>query len=589
MRLSKFLAKTIRDIPKDAELPSHRFMLRGGFMKQFSAGIYALLPLGMRSVSKIEKLCREEMNRRDGLEIKMPCTATKELWDETGRYDTFGKDMMKFKDRHEKPMVLNPTHEEPVVGIARTEITSYKQLPMMLYQIQTKFRDEPRPRGGLIRLREFSMKDGYSFHTSEEDLKKYYDEMHQSYMRFFKRCGCKNFVSVMSDNGLFGGRYSHEFQMISPNGEDKLLLCESCRYCANAEVAQSKFESKVHIKSKKQLSKVLTPNTKTIQDLCLYLKVDEKDTAKAVLFQNLKGDTLVAVFVRGDREVMDKKVRTLVGFEIIPATAETIAKGGAVPGFTGPKGLNLKTCYVVIDECLMQNHELITGANEVDAHYTHFSMEEDFIQETPAHFKNQIKIGDVTLVKSGDNCPHCTGGTLKEIRGIEIGNIFHLGTKYSKSMDCSYLDFQGKKQFPIMGCYGIGMTRLLPAIIEESYDERGPIFPIPVAPFEVHLCVFNRKEKNVFEASEAIYQELKLKNIDVLIDDRDEKPGSQFADADLFGIPFRILISPKTLQENSVELKYRDGREDAQLISLTEIVDFLQNKVTLEYQKYDIS
>nr|BFD30920.1 proline--tRNA ligase [Pigmentibacter ruber] len=583
MRMSKLVGRTIKETPRDSELPSHKFMLRGGFMRQYSAGVYGILPLGMRSIAKIEKICREEMNAVEGQEIRMPCSATKELWEETGRYQTFGKDMMKFHDRNEKPMVLNPTHEEPVVYLTRTEVTSYRQLPVMLYQIQTKFRDEPRPRGGLIRLREFTMKDAYSFHTSEEDLKEYYDQVFAAYNRFFKRTGCKNFVSVMSDNGLFGGRYSHEFQMLVPTGEDKLITCPHCKYSANEEISTSPFV--ILSEAEKSLEKVHTPNAKTIELLIKQLNCSAEQTAKAVMFQTLKGIPVIT-FVRGDLEVIDKKVRTLVQSEVIPATPEAIVKAGAVAGSTGPVGLNLQSCYVIIDHTVAKGNNFATGANEKDFHFVNFNVQRDFLDKLTDSEKKKVIIGDIAAAREGDPCPEC-GKELKETRGIEIGNIFHLGTKYSKDMECTYLDHQGKKQYPIMGCYGIGITRLLPAIIEESHDDRGPILPLPIAPFEVHFCVLNKKEQAVQDISEELYKKMMAAKIDVLIDDRDEKPGSQFADADLFGIPFRVILSPKTLAEGCVELKYRDNRMEARKIKTDEIVKVLMDEIKTEYAKYN--
>ncbi len=583
MRYSKFLAKTVKDTPRDAEIPSHIYMLRGGFMKQFSSGIYGLLPLALRSVAKIEKICRQEMNLMDGQEVRMPCSATKELWDETQRYETFGKDMIKFQDRNDKKMVLNPTHEEPVVAIARSEISSYKQLPMMIYQIQTKFRDEPRPRGGLVRLREFTMKDAYSFHTSEEDLNVYYNRMHEAYMRFFKRCGCKNFVSVLSDNGLFGGKYSHEFQMLVPSGEDKIITCSKCNYLANEEVSTSPFV--IASEPEKELKTVHTENIKTISALCDFLSIKPEQTAKAVMYKTLFSHTPVICFVRGDLQAVDKKIRSLVGEEVVPACMESMEKAAATPGYTGPIGLNLKHSFVVFDHSIEKSSNLVTGANATDYHLINFNVHRDFLTNLSAVEKERVFIGDIAAARDGDPCPNCQA-PLKETRGIEIGNIFHLGTKYTESMNCTYLDHQGKPNYPTMGCYGIGITRLLPAIIEEHHDEYGPIFPLPVAPFEVHLCVLNKKDVSVAEESEKLYQELKKLNIDVLFDDRDEKPGSQFADADLIGVPFRLILSPKTLAENSVELKYRDKRCEPRKIPLSEVIAILQNEISEEYKKY---
>jgi prolyl-tRNA synthetase len=583
MRMSKLVGRTIKETPRDSELPSHKFMLRGGFMRQYSAGIYGILPIGMRCISKIEKICREEMNAVEGQEIRMPCSAIKELWDETGRYQTFGKDMMKFQDRNEKEMVLNPTHEEPVVFLARTEITSYRQLPVMMYQIQTKFRDEPRPRGGLIRLREFTMKDAYSFHTSEEDLKQYYDKLFDAYNRFYKRTGCKNFVSVMSDNGLFGGRYSHEFQMLAPTGEDKLITCPNCKYSANEEISTSPFVVKKEIEL--PISKTHTPNIKTVELLTKNLNISSEQVAKAVMFQTLNGIPVIA-FVRGDLEVIDKKVRTLVKSEVVTATHDSIVKAGAVAGSTGPVGLNINSCYVVIDLTIAKGSNFVTGANEKDYHYINFNLDREFLSKLTENEKKRVFIGDIAAAREGDPCPNCNYN-LKETRGIEIGNIFHLGTKYSEGMECTYLDQNGKKQYPIMGCYGIGITRLLPAIIEESHDERGPIFPLPIAPYEVHFCVLNRKENIILQKSEELYHNLTKQGIEVLIDDRDEKPGSQFADADLIGIPYRIILSPKTYAEGCVELKYRDNRTEPRKVKFEEIENILKSEILEEYKKYN--
>ncbi|WP_186647959.1 proline--tRNA ligase [Fluviispira vulneris] len=583
MRMSKLVGKTVKESPRDAEIPSHKFMLRAGYMRQYSAGIYGLLPLGMRSVAKIEKICREEMNAIEGQEVRMPCSATKELWDETGRYQTFGKDMIRFQDRNEKQMVLNPTHEEPVVYLARTEITSYRQLPLMMYQIQSKFRDEPRPRGGLVRLREFTMKDAYSFHATEEDLKEYYDRAHAAYIRFYKRTGCKNFVSVMSDNGVFGGKYSHEFQMLVPTGEDKLISCLHCKTSSNEEIATSPFIIKKNKLEK--LEKVHTPNQKTIDGLSKFLQITPDQTAKAVIFQTLSGTPVVS-FVRGDLDVISAKVRNLVKSEVVPATHENLVKAGAVAGSTGPIGLNLHNCYVILDHTVVKSTNLVTGANEKDYHYTNFNAERDFLSTVKEFEKEKVIIGDIAAARAGDPCEVCEN-PLQETRGIEIGNIFHLGTKYTKDMECTFLDQNGKKQYPIMGCYGIGITRLLPAIIEESHDDRGPILPLPIAPYEIHLCALNRKEEIVSEESEKLYKTLSGLGYEVLFDDRDEKPGSQFADADLIGIPYRIIVSPKTLAEGCVELKYRDNRMEARKIKVTEIIDVLKSEIVAEYKNYN--
>lgn len=584
MLSSKLVGRTVKETPRDAELISHKFLLRGGFVRQYAAGIYGLLPLAQRSIAKIEKICREEMNAVEGQEVKMPCLGTKELWDESGRYSAIGKDMFRLGDRHEKPMVLCMTHEEPVVFFARTELTSYRQLPAMMYQIQTKFRDEPRPRGGLVRLREFTMKDAYSFHSSEEDLQKYYWRVHEAYMRFFKRTGCKNFVSVLSDNGMFGGKFSHEFMMLVPSGEDTLITCSNCDYKANQEIATSPFKT---TKSEaRNLETVSTPNIKTIAELTKFLKISAEQTCKAVMYQT-KEQELVIAFVRGDLDVVEQKLKGVLQKDIFPAKDEVIAAGGAVAGSTGPLGLNLSKCWVIIDTTIMNSSNLATGANKADNHIVNFNVERDFISTLNDWQKQRVKSGDIAAARAGDPCPKCQH-PLQETRGIEIGNIFHLGTRYSQSMNCTYLDQSGASQNHVMGCYGIGITRLLPAIMEENHDDRGPILPITVAPFDVHICVLNKKEGETETRAMETYNALRAAGIEVILDDRDEKPGSQFADADLMGVPLRVIFSPRNLNEGKVEFKFRDNRSPAQMIPANEIISFVKAAVAQEYDRYKV-
>lgn len=582
MYLSKLIGRTVKETPRDAELVSHRFLLRGGFVRQYSAGVYGLLPLAQKSVAKIEAICREEMNRVEGQEVKMPCLATKELWAESGRYSGIGKDMFRLNDRNDKPMVLCMTHEEPVVYFARTELTSYRQLPAMMYQIQTKFRDEPRPRGGLIRLREFTMKDAYSFHTSEEDLQSYYWQVHEAYMRFFKRTGCNNFVSVLSDNGMFGGKFSHEFMMLVSSGEDTLITCSSCDYKANQEIATSPFVHKkdTHL----PLAEVETPNIKTIDELSKFLGVNAADTCKAVMYQTREQELVIA-FIRGDLDVVEQKLKVILQKEVFPAKAETIAAAKAVAGSTGPIGLDFSKCLIVVDKTVLEGSNFAVGANKDGYHLKNFNITRDLLPTLSDWQKKKMLTGDIASARAGDPCPNC-GESLQETRGIEIGNIFHLGTRYSQSMNCTYLDQEGNAQNHTMGCYGIGITRLLPAIIEESHDDRGPIFPITVAPFEVHMCVLNKKEGATESTANDLYTSLRKQGIDVLMDDRDEKPGSQFADADLMGIPLRIIVSPRNLKEGKVEFKFRDGRSQPQSVAVEDVVSFISSKVKEEYARY---
>ncbi len=595
MRMSQLVGRSIRETPRDAELPSHRYLLRAGFIRQYAAGLYGFLPLAKRSLMKIEAIVRDEMNRVEGQEISMPCMATKELWDESGRYAAIDKSMFRLNDRNDKPMVLNMTHEEPVVYLARTELTSYKQLPAMMYQIQTKFRDEPRPRGGLIRTREFSMKDGYSFHESEEDLEKYYFRVHKAYERTFARCGMKRVVSVMSDNGMFGGRFSHEFQLVVPTGEDKLILCDKCDYRANVEVATSPFQDLKE--AEKPLTKVPTPGQKTIEQLVEFLKVKAERTCKAVMFEiadrkDKTGKTKLPViaFVRGDLDVVDMKLRTLIGSPCEPASEASIKLAGAVAGSTGPIGLQLDKCLVAIDLSLLKVSNTVTGANEDDHHYTNFNVERDFLNQLTDEQKKRVKTGDIATARPGDPCPKCAA-PLVDARGIEVGNIFHLGIKYSKAMKCTYLDRSGKAQPHIMGCYGIGVSRILASVIEESHDDKGIIFPISIAPFDVQLCALNRAEDAVSKECEKLYAELTAAGVHVLFDDRDEKAGSQFADADLIGLPVRVVVSPKTLGAEggaAVEFKYRDNREPAKMVPLAGAKAHVIEAVKKEYDRYSL-
>ncbi|NBX18585.1 MAG: proline--tRNA ligase [Proteobacteria bacterium] len=584
MFLSKLVGRTVKETPRDAELISHKYLLRGGFIRQYAAGIYGLLPLAQRSIAKIEKICREEMNLVDGQEVKMPCLSTKELWDESGRYSAIGKDMFRLPDRNDKPMVLCMTHEEPVVFFARSELTSYRQLPAMMYQIQTKFRDEPRPRGGLVRLREFTMKDAYSFHAGEDDLQKYYWRVHEAYMRFFKRTGCKNFVSVLSDNGMFGGKFSHEFMALVPSGEDTLITCSRCDYKANQEIAASPF--KTSQEALKSLETVSTPNIKTISELSKFLNIEDQQTCKAVMYQT-KEQELVVALIRGDLDVVEQKLKGLLQKDILPAKDAVIEAAGGVAGSTGPVGLNLSKCWIIIDKTVLKSTNLATGANKADHHMINFNVERDFLANLNDWQKQRVKTGDIAAARAGDPCPQCSS-ELQETRGIEIGNIFHLGTRYSQSMNCTYLDQSGIAQNHVMGCYGIGITRLLPALIEEHHDDRGPILPITVAPFDVHICILNKKEGDTEQKALETYEALKKAGIEVLLDDRDEKPGSQFADADLAGIPLRVIFSPRNLKEGKVEFKYRDNRSPAQLIPSAEIISFVKNAVAQEYAKYAV-
>jgi prolyl-tRNA synthetase len=548
--MSQLVGKRTKETPKDAQSPSHVFLIRGGYVRPVSTGIYSLLPLAKRIVQKIERVIREEMDRIEGQEVLMPVVLPRELWEESGRYQSVGSELLRFKDRNGKDMLLGMTHEEAVVHLARSEVNSYKQMPFMLYQIQTKYRDEARPRAGLIRVREFTMKDAYSFHASDECLKRYYDRVHEAYERIFKRLGLKNFVSIESDTGMMGGAVSHEFMAVADCGEDTIFMSPGGEYKANKEIAKTglKFEKS----APKLLEKVHTPGRKTIEEVSQFLKVKPSETGKAVFYSDDKNQ-LYFVVIRGDLEVNETKLRNHLKIKDLKfATDEQIKAIGSVPGYASPLNINGKNTRIVFDRSAAESSNLVVGANEVDYHYTGFNFDREMTE-----LRGQIEITDIAAAREGDPCP-VTGQPLQMARGIEVGNIFQLGTKYSQSMNCTYLDQNGKAQFMIMGCYGIGVGRSMASVIEQSHDEYGPIWPLEIAPYQVHICALNLGEAPVKENAEKLYRELIAQGVEVLFDDRNEKAGSAFNDADLIGIPYRIVISPKTLADGSVELKARD-------------------------------
>lgn len=570
MYLSRLVGRRIKETPKDALLASHQFLLRGGYVRQVASGIYSLLPLATRTIRKIERIIREEMDAIGGEEVILPVVMPREMWEESGRYATIGKEMARFQDRHGKDMLLGMTHEEAVVSLAKTEASSYKNFPFMLYQIQTKFRDEPRPRGGLIRVREFTMKDAYSFHTSQADLESYYDRCFAAYERIFRRTGLRNFVSVKSDTGMMGGSVAHEFMLVSPEGEDSLVICKSCGYAANNEVAVSRQTSAPEQQTPRSgaLKKIETPNTTTIESLCQLLGITPDSTAKAVFFRHDPPPTpdgkkpsgpprLVFALIRGDRQINEVKLAKAAGFAPLAFANDFDIKAlGAIPGFASPVGLGTKLlgakCQVIVDGSLMDGRVYVTGANEKDWHYTGFYPREDLPEGS--------KVTDISMVHDGDGCQNCNN-PLTLTRGIEIGNIFQLGTKYSESMGMRYLDVNGKNQTPIMGCYGIGVGRLLASAIEDSRDQFGPIWPVSIAPFEVHINALQYGTPAIKDVAEGLYQHLKTQGADALLDDSDNKPGFQFADADLIGAPLRLVVAPKSLERGMVEYKLRDGSD----------------------------
>jgi len=574
MRVSKLVARTLREDPKDAPLRSHNLLLRGGYILQVAAGIYTMMPLAKRIAQKIERIIREEMNRIEGQEITMPVVMPRELWDEAGRYEAVGPEMLRFRDRNGQDMLLGMTHEEPVVQAARAHITSYRQLPVMMYQIQTKFRDEARSRGGLIRVREFTMKDAYSFHSNHEDMLSYYDRCHAAYGRIFRRAGLRNFVDVESDTGMMGGGMSHEFMFLTDVGEDTLFLCDGCGYRANREVARFAF-TPAPVAAVGALEKVATPGMKTIEEVSTFLGVGAADTAKAVLYVHDKKN-FVFVLIRGDFEVNETKLAKILGKgELRPAQDEEIRALGAVPGYASPLGLDATKFTLLVDDTVQRSANLVTGANEEGFHVRNFNAARDLKGGRPV---------ELATPREGDACSAC-GAPLRVSRGIEIGNIFQLGTKYSAPMRCEFLDADGKSRPMIMGCYGIGVGRLLASVIEEHNDAYGPIWPMSIAPYEVHVCVLDAQKGGVGEVATGLLEKLEAAGIEVLMDDRNEKAGVQFADADLFGVPLRLILSPRNLAQGMVEFKFR-GRKESEMWPVDEVPARLAEVIAREKAKY---
>jgi prolyl-tRNA synthetase len=554
MRVSQFVVKTLREAPTGAELPSHIFLLRGGYVKQLASGLYSMMPLGKRVLQKIEHVIRAEMNAIDGQEVELPLAQPAELWEESGRYAAIGAEMLRFKDRSEHPMVLAMTHEEAVTDLARYFLSSYKQLPFMLYQFQLKFRDEPRSRGGLVRVREFTMKDAYSFHRTHEDLDAYYAKAYAAYESIFARTGIKP-VIVQSDTGIMGGKLAHEFMLETEHGEDYLILSEDGTYSANQEIAA--FDRESVKEAPGTLEKVATPGKKTIEEVTGFLNTDARHAMKAVLFETdlEKTRTLVLALVRGDLEASDVKIRNhLKARFLLPAQDDFIRAFGVVPGFASPVGIAArKDLVVLVDASIAEGNNFVGGANEEDFHLKNVNFGREFT--VPAE-----RVGDFAKAEAGHMAPDGKS-RLRAVRGIEIGNIFKLGTKFTESMNCAYLDEAGKHQNPIMGCYGIGVGRLMAAAIENSHDDFGPIWPDEITPFHVQLVAIGM-EPEIVEACEKLKAEWEAAGFEVLYDDRDERPGVKFKDADLWGIPVRVAVGKKTLAaEGGASVEWKPRRE----------------------------
>ena len=548
MRTTNLYAPTLRQTPAEAEVVSHQLMMRAGMIRKAAGGVYTYLPLAWRVLRKIEQIIREEMDAAGGQEIAMPIMQPSELWKETGRWAVYGEEMFRLKDRHDREFCLGPTHEEMVTSLVRDEVRSYKQLPLMLYQIQNKYRDEIRPRFGLMRGREFIMKDLYSFDKDEEGLNLSYKKMYDAYTKIFTRCGLE-FRPVEADNGAIGGGHSHEFTVLADAGESNIAYCSSCDYAASDEKAELTV-IKAPEEEQLPLEKVATPDAKTIELVADYLQVPVAKTIKAVAFQTEK-DELVLTFVRGDHEVNDVKVINAVGaIDLHMADESAITAAGGVAGFMSPIGIK-KGTKIVVDSTVMEMYNAVAGANEVDVHYKNVNPKRDF---------GEVIVTDIRMIQEGDACPRC-GKPVKMTRGIEAGQVFTLGTKYSEALHATFLDENGKEKPLIMGCYGIGVSRTMAAAIEQNNDEYGIIWPRAIAPYEVLVVPVNAKTPEQLALAEEIYTELQQAGADVLLDDRKERAGVKFKDADLIGYPLRVTIGPKALEENQIEVKIRKNGE----------------------------
>ena len=545
MRYSKMFAPTLREVPAEAEIASHQLMLRAGLMRKVASGIYTYLPMGWRTMEKIDTIIREEMNRSGAQELLFPIVQPAELWQKSGRWDVYGDELWRVRDRHGRDFCLGPTHEEVITSLISNEVKSYKQLPLMLYQIQNKYRDERRPRFGLMRSREFVMKDCYSFDRDEDGLDVSYHLMYDAYTRIFQRCGL-DFRPVEADNGAIGGSSSHEFMVLAESGEAEILYCDSCNYAANVEIAESGTVIAESEEAMGDVEKVLTPNCRTIDDVVSFLHSDVKKSMKALVF--MADGIPVLIFIRGDRRLNEISVQNYLGaVTFYMATEEDLVNAGLVQGFIGPVGQKLR---VLVDHEIAQGRNFCCGANEKDYHFINVNFGRDFDGE----------VGKFRLTEAGETCPHC-GGTLQKARGIEVGQVFKLGSKYSKSMGATYLDEEGKAQLMEMGCYGIGVGRTMAAAIEQNNDEHGIIWPLSLAPYQIIIVPVSEKSKTQVAAAEKLYGDLLAAGYEVILDDRAERAGVKFKDADLLGIPLRITIGDKSLAKGELEYKLRRSGE----------------------------
>ena len=551
MRYSHYFLPTLKETPGDAEVVSHQLMSRAGMIRKVAAGIYDYLPLGLKVIRKVENIVRVEMNKAGAIELLMPAVCPADLWEQSGRWQQYGKELLRLKDRKETEFCIGPTHEEVVTEIVRGTVNSYRQLPVNLYQIQTKFRDEVRPRFGLMRGREFIMKDAYSFDATDEGANASYEKMRKAYCRIFERCGLQ-YRMVEADSGAIGGSFSHEFMVLADTGEDVVISCESCEYSANIEKAVVIDKGEMSQAPMNEVERVVTKGAHSVADVSVMLELKPSQIVKTMMV--IVDDEPVAVLIRGDHELNEAKVKNLLGAAVVElATPEQIAKatGGPV-GFSGPIGLKVP---LYADNAVKYMRNMGVGGNEKDIHLEGVNLERDFEVK---------KFADLRNAADGDSCPHC-GGRYSNTRGIEVGHIFKLGTKYSEAMNATFLDADGVAKEIIMGCYGIGIGRTAAAAIEQNHDENGIIWPMPLAPFQVIVTMLNPKDGEVFAAGEKLYQDLLAEGIEVLLDDRDERPGSKFKDADLLGIPLRVNVGARGLKEQSFELQERRAGERVML------------------------
>jgi len=568
MRTSQFPLHTLKETPADAEIASHQLMLRAGMIRKLASGLYNWLPLGLKVLQKVEAIVREEMNNAGALEVLMPVVQPAELWQESGRWQKYGPELLRFNDRHQRDFCLGPTHEEIITELARNELQSYKQLPVNFYQIQTKFRDEIRPRFGIMRAREFLMKDAYSFHMDQASLQQTYETMYRCYSLIFSRCGL-DFRAVQADSGSIGGSASHEFHVLADSGEDAITFSTESDYAANVELAEAVYPVAGRTEPSCEMQRVDTPEQKTIEEVSQYLKVDPAKTLKTLIVNGVDENSVVALVLRGDHELNEIKAEKLemVASPLTMASEEAI-KGatGSLPGSVGPVGLMIK---VYVDRAASCLADFTCGANEEDKHFTGVN----WLRDLP-----EGEIADIRNIVEGDPSPDGKG-ELTIARGIEVGHIFQLGKTYSEKMNATVLDENGKSTTMIMGCYGIGVSRVVAAAIEQHHDDKGIIWPAAIAPFEVVICPIQLKKSAVVkEQSEKLYQELKSLGIDVLLDDRDIRPGVMFADMELIGIPHRVVIGERSLKDNQVEYRFRSD-SDNQMIAIDNIVQLIKEKL----------